>query len=73
MDKIRVIRLLVYEGPRDRVELTLARSIQGHMVNGHMERAVVITAVTLNGGVPEVIGQVDEPKLTHLEEDGTNA
>lgn len=28
-DRIRVLRLLEYEGPRDWVEATLARSIQG--------------------------------------------
>lgn len=44
MDIIRVFRILEYVGPRDVVERTIANSIQGEKMVGHM----VIKAATLD-------------------------
>ena len=64
MDRIRVQRLVIYEGPRDKVEATVARSIQGERNFG----GVAVFAVTLQA-FPEVIPQPtppEEPTHDHL-------
>jgi hypothetical protein len=52
-DKVRVLRILEYVGPRKWIEETVARAIHGtrHLANGS------ITAVTL-GEYPEVLERV---------------
>jgi hypothetical protein len=50
MDIVRVLRVLEYTGPRDRVEETLRRFIQGEEVYG----GVTIRAATI-GEFPELL------------------
>lgn len=54
LDRIRITRMLTYEGPRDKVEDQLRRSLHGSRDNGN---GVQITAVTLDV-VPERVGAV---------------
>lgn len=54
MDRVRVLRIIEYDGPRDRVEETIARSVTNWRDGG---RGLKIRAVTL-GTFPEVLGDV---------------
>lgn len=56
MDRIRVLRLVEYVGPRDQVEKQIALSLHGTRfgMGRPNDQAVMITAVTL-GVIPEVL------------------
>jgi len=54
-DRIRVLRVLEYEGPRGLVESTIERSIQGLKEFGKL----TIRAATV-GNYPEILTQMDE-------------
>jgi hypothetical protein len=56
MDNIRVMRLLIYEGPRDRVEDVVRRSLHGTKVLPDL----TIRALDLQD-FPEVFTSVYEP------------
>lgn len=56
MDKIRVLRVIEYVGPRDRVEFVVSRSIQGEKDAGE---GLIIRAATI-GAYPEIL-EVDGP------------
>lgn len=51
MDKVRVLRIIEYTGPRDKVEDQVARSLHGEK---RFTSGVVIKAVTV-GGYPEIL------------------
>lgn len=52
MDRVRVLRVIEYEGPRDVVEETVARSVVCKVMNGMTIRGATI------GTYPEVLGVV---------------
>lgn len=56
MDNIRILRLLVYTGPRDLVEAQVAKSIQGtrEFYPSHVMKPITIQAITLDS-FPEVL------------------
>jgi hypothetical protein len=57
-DRVRVLRILSYEGPREWVEMTVAKSIHG---TKHVEREQAsITGVTI-GDFPEILNQEADP------------
>lgn len=66
MENIKILRLLVYEGPRDIVERTLLNSvIQGSQIYGRLK----ITSVYLQAiptvvelSIPEILGKEIEDK-----------
>lgn len=51
MDIIRVLRILEYTGPRDKVEATIAGSIQGEK---RLDSGLTIKAATI-GSYPEIL------------------
>lgn len=60
MDKVRVIRVLVYEGSRVDVERTLAKGAVP--ANGrHVAGSLTISSMTISE-FPEIIGNVEEEK-----------
>ena len=59
MDKIRVLRIIEYVGPRDWVEKTVEKSIHGTKA---MDNGAVIRAATI-GGYPEILEDLEEDKL----------
>jgi hypothetical protein len=71
-DIVRVYRLIIYEGERDRVEKQLTRSMHGTRDNGN---GVVITVTTLKE-FPEIIFQheceVDRIKTEEVDETELN-
>lgn len=62
MDRVRVLRILEYEGSREWVEETIRRSLTGEKQIGNFG---IIRAATL-GTYPEVLGVMDY----HKSEDG---
>jgi hypothetical protein len=58
-DKVRVIRILSYEGPRSAVEAQIERSVSGTRIWGRLGAEVKITAVTL-GTFPEILERAAE-------------
>lgn len=67
MDIIRVLRVIEYVGPRDRVEDTVAKSVHGTKEVGN---GLFIKAATI-GAYPEILGQVPE-KVAHVFEKHEN-
>ncbi|WP_426287485.1 hypothetical protein [Luteibacter sp. E-22] len=63
MDIVRVLRVIEYIGPRDRVEQVVAGSIHGNKDAGG---GLLIRAATV-GAYPEIIGQVREDVSPHEE------
>jgi hypothetical protein len=59
MDKIRVLRVLEYVGPREEVERIVSMSIQGERIYGVRGLEVTIRAATL-GLYPEILDQAPE-------------
>ena len=59
MDRVRVLRLIEYEGTRELVERTVARSITMHRV-GNSVGDLTIRAYTLGGPYPEILPPRDE-------------
>lgn len=60
MDTVRILRVIEYVGPRDRVEKTVATSIHGERDCG---MGLIIRAATL-GTYPEILSQEEEPNGT---------
>ena len=56
MDKVRIFRILMYEGDRHWVEETIKKSIHGTKQVGEAGKDRSITAATL-GTFPEVFGK----------------
>jgi len=54
MDKIRVLRIISYEGPREVVEENISKAIHGSKEWGLEGRRIKITATTL-GEFPEIL------------------
>lgn len=70
MDKIRVIRIVEYVGPRDAVEENIRNSLQGTKAGARGKTSggyCMITAVTL-GVLPENLGDYVEEKKEEEEE-----
>jgi hypothetical protein len=57
MDRVRVLRVVEYEGPKEWVEATLARSILGTYECGEKHgQKCIIRAATI-GAYPEILRQ----------------
>jgi hypothetical protein len=61
-DRVRVMRVLIYEGPRDWMETTLNKSIKGTIHVGH---GATISAATI-GEFPEIIKAHEEATKEYL-------
>lgn len=58
-DIVRVMRLIIYEGPREAVEDIIKRSVHGTRPSYSTGKGVAITATTLNE-FPEIIRKHEE-------------
>ena len=68
MDRVRVIRIVEYDGDRDWVEKTVAKSIQGtKVIEG--TRNMTIRAVTL-GTYPEIMKEKKDGAVAKESTDG---
>lgn len=72
MDRVRVLRIIEYEGPRDWVERTVARSIKEQVIQGagsaegpNLGGKCVIRGATL-GTYPEILRPSGEEGLPHV-------
>ena len=61
MDKVRVLRLIVYEGDRDWVEETVAKSVHGTKIIANNK---LITVTTI-GEFPEIMQAAAELDFKH--------
>lgn len=56
MDRVRVLRIIEYEGPRDKIEAQVARSINGPVNFGN---GVIIRGATV-GAYPELLATAEQ-------------
>lgn len=61
MDRVRVLRIIEYEGPRDWVERTVARSIKEQVIQSAGSGPCVIRGATL-GTYPEIMDPPPPPQ-----------
>ena len=65
MDKVRVLRIIEYVGPRDWVERVVAESIQGTKVierRGNVDKAECLIRAATIGSYPEILEEPERPE-----------
>lgn len=62
MDTVRILRIIEYVGPRDKVEAIINHSIHGTQIFGEYPNSTRISVATI-GTFPEILEKKQEEKV----------